>query len=242
MKHYIKSALVLFLVLLLLTSCAQNGTDTGKSEVLQISSTTLKMNVGHTQTLTVKSNLSAAPAIKWTSAAPDVATVDENGVVSAISLGTAVIVAESESGAVKYCVVNVVEREYAFEEFVEFSVANLPLTVKYYNKQTGELICEYIISSYSIRTPKNGGNYGVYITLEGTKTYDKDGPDATNPVIIMTSLYRENNTNCNVNNSKKNTNLKEGESFRFTLDYFEVRPNYERKLPLELRIESVIEQ
>lgn len=50
-----------------------------------------------------KSNINAAPEIQWESLNPDVATVDENGVVTALSLGEARIRAETQTGNFAIC-------------------------------------------------------------------------------------------------------------------------------------------
>lgn len=242
MKKYIKSVLVLLILALLLSSCESTVTPPQTSEVLQISSTTLNLNVKQQQRLTVKSSLTASPSINWTSVNPSVATVDQTGLVIAVALGTTTIVAESENGTAKYCVVNVIPREYTFEELVNLEINNLPQTVRYYNKQTGELISEYVISSFSLKTLKYGSNYAVYVIIEGIKTYDKDGENATNPILVQTSLYREGGENCNINNTVKDTGTKVGETFELTLPPFEVIISYENKRELEIKIDSVVEQ
>ena len=242
MKKYIYPLLLICICLFLFTSCSEGTTDGGVTEILQISSSTLDLNVGHVQKLTVKTNLNASPAVSWTSTNPAVASVDSNGVVTANEIGAAVIIARLESGLEKYCVVNVVPRAYTFEELVNFNVKDLPLTVRSYDKETGELITECVISSFVLNTPKYGSNFAVYITLEGVKTYDRDGDAATNPIFISTSLYREKGENCDINNYCENNVTRVGENFTVTLPPFEVLLNFEKARELELRILAEIYQ
>lgn len=242
MKNYIKYLLIFALCIIVLSSCADTPPTGELKEVLYISSTNLNLNVGDAQTLTAKSSLSANPEITWTSQNPNIATVDENGRVTAVALGTTTVIAQSAGGATKYCVVNVIPYEYTLEELVDLEICELPKTVRYYNKQTDELICEYTINSYSLRTYKNGSNFIVYVTLHGVKTYDKDGPNATNPVLVLTSLYRENGENCNVDSVCKNTSTKVGEEFSVTIRAFEVVVNFEKKRELDVKIDSVVKQ
>jgi hypothetical protein len=242
MRKYIKLILVLLIISLALTSCSGGGVALDKNEVFQISSGTLELTVGTQQKISAKSNLTDTPNVTWQSANPTVATVDENGVVSALSIGTSTISAKSENGSIKYCVVNVIGEKYEFDQLVEFTIQNLPKTVKYYSKHTGKLITECVIEKFSLKTYEQSGAYIVYIILEGTKTYDADGDDAKNPIFISTSLYRENGENCNVNNFKKDMTVKVGDSFSITLDPFQVLISYENKRTLELKIDDVIEQ
>lgn len=52
------------------------------------------------------SNISEAPQIKWTSSNPKVATVDQNGVVTGVSMGEAQIKAETQTGNFDICSVS----------------------------------------------------------------------------------------------------------------------------------------
>lgn len=242
MRKYIYPLLLISLCLFLFTSCSDGTADENAVEVLQISSSTLDMNVGHVQKLTARTNLSTSPSVAWISKNPNIASVDSNGVVTANALGATVVIARLESGVEKYCVINVVPRAYTFDELVNLTVKDLPLTVRYYSKYTGELVTEYVINSFSLYTPKYGSNFAVYITLEGVKTYDNDGENGTNPILISTSLYREKGENCDINNYCKNTTTKVGESFKITLDPFEVILNFDKARELELRIAPEIVQ
>ena len=242
MKKYIKPILLLVLVSLCFSSCTGTGEPVSTNEVFQISSATLDLNVGVEQKLTAKSNINPDPQVLWTSSNPTVATVSEDGVVAALAIGTTVISAKSELGSIKYCVVNVVPEKYDFDKLVEFTIRDLPTTVRYYSKYTGKLISEYVIESFSLQTYDQGSSYIVYVELHGTKTYDIDGENGTNPILISTSLYREGGEDCNVHNFKKETSIKVGESFTVTLDPFQVLISYEKARELELKIDALIEQ
>jgi hypothetical protein len=242
MRKYIYGILILLLSLSVFCSCSNEDLPEGPREILQISSSTLTLTVNSRQNLTVSSNLTDSPKIKWTSTSPDIASVDENGTVTALSLGTATVIAESELGAVKYCVINVAPRELAFEELVDFQIKGLPAKVDYYNKQTGELISSSQITSFDIKTEKDGDYYYVYCTLKGVKLYDKDGENGENPILIKTAMYREGGENCNIDNFVKVSNKNVGESFEIKLRDFRVLLNYEQKRELEIRIDARVEQ
>lgn len=67
------------------------------------------VQLGETLTLTadvVGNNTGKDAQIKWTSSAPEIAGVDENGVVTAYALGQAIITAESQTGDFDTCAVS----------------------------------------------------------------------------------------------------------------------------------------
>ena len=242
MRNCVKIIIACFLTLSTLASCynPQNGENTG--EVLQLSYSNIDMYVGDVCYLSATSSLDANPKVEWTTANSDIATIDENGVVTAVALGTTTITAKTEGGAKKYCVVNVVTREPGFEELINLTVAGLPQTIKHYNKYNGELITEYVIESYSLRTVKQEIGYVIYITLHGRKIYDFEGADATSPMFIATKLYMENGEFTDIENYKKDISTKVGEEFQIELDAFRALTNTGAKRELELRIDSIVEE
>ncbi|MFZ4798986.1 MAG: GLUG motif-containing protein [Bacteroidia bacterium] len=87
-----KSIILFFSTLLLLTSCTQKDEDL-KITSITFDSTQVVIGVSESTTLTLKqtpANL-PAPVLTWVSLSPDIATVDANGVVKGMSIGTAKI-------------------------------------------------------------------------------------------------------------------------------------------------------
>jgi len=86
MKH---SIILFFTTLLVLTSCTQNDVEL-KITAITFDSTQVVIGVSESTTLTLKqtpANL-PAPVLTWVSLSPDIATVDANGVVKGVSIGT----------------------------------------------------------------------------------------------------------------------------------------------------------
>lgn len=94
-------------------SCTVTVTDPGKATVpasgITLSRQTLTLEVGGTETLTA----TVAPAnatdktVTWSSLQPNIATVNANGTVTALSAGTAAIEAKTSNGITASCVVTV---------------------------------------------------------------------------------------------------------------------------------------
>lgn len=76
---------------------------------ISLDKTTLTINEGATAVIsaTITPDNATDPSITWTSSAPSIATVDANGVISAHTPGTAVIVATSSNGVASVCTVTV---------------------------------------------------------------------------------------------------------------------------------------
>ena len=82
---------------------------------VEISKTTAALNVGKTDALTVTVNPdnAANKNVSWTSSDPTVASVDENGKVTALKVGITKITATALSGSGKYnasCIVTVTDK------------------------------------------------------------------------------------------------------------------------------------
>jgi len=96
-----------------------SSTDEANAIGLSISGTTKTMKVGEYDRLNVKVKIDYNYALKWSSDNPEVATVDSNGRVDALSVGKATITARVEKASVS-CVVTVKE---ATKEVVKTSTA-----------------------------------------------------------------------------------------------------------------------
>lgn len=99
--------------------------NTGKSiqqNQLKISETEKELNISDTFQLTACTNNSEK--IEWSTSDPDVISVDENGLVTAINPGTGYILAKTVSGLSKSCKITVKEPVPPVEVSVLFSFVN----------------------------------------------------------------------------------------------------------------------
>ncbi len=128
MKKLRVSAIFLMIFMIFqLFGCAVNipvpeeisSTDEANAIGLSIAGTTKNMKVGEYAQLGVKVKIDYNYALKWSSDNPEVATVDSNGRVDALSVGKATITAKVEKASVS-CVVTVKE---APKETVKTSTA-----------------------------------------------------------------------------------------------------------------------
>ena len=124
---------------------------------------TLELYKGNTAALTAKvAPLTASPrTVTWNSSNTNVATVNENGIVTAVGAGTATIRATSTADSTKYgeCVVTVVtiNKELSaaiWDEagdvyFSYFNTNNLPTWTKRHNTAAGEYITSALMASTS---------------------------------------------------------------------------------------------
>ena len=123
-------------------------------ENVTISETTANINVDETLQLTATSSTNST--ITWESSDEDVATVSEEGLVTGIAEGTAVITATgSENSAI--CTVTVRQIEEEDEEWTDFSNAEFEL------KKDGTTGAILEISNV---TPKEGSDYYLLITSD----------------------------------------------------------------------------
>lgn len=166
------------------------------SSNITLSEKELKLDVGDTHTLTVESFSDNNGNITWTSSNPNIATC-ENGVVVAKKRGICAIIATSENNHSAVAIVNVGNATFSHKhpEYLTFSFHNLNKELQTIDKSTGEIISTAVITSCKMDTQLlEDGRLVVEITLLGTKTYDKDGVLGKSPLIVTSSLYRENNT------------------------------------------------
>ena len=84
-----------------------------KVDAIELSESEKKLNVGKsfTITATVKPEDAFNRTVTWSSSDPSIATVDENGTVTAIAKGEATITAESADGVTAECKVTVEKKE-----------------------------------------------------------------------------------------------------------------------------------
>lgn len=82
--------------------------DEGQTPSIRLDKETMNLKVGASDTLTATVT-PEGDTVSYTSSAPDVASVDENGKVTALKAGTAVITARTASGAEATCTVKVTD-------------------------------------------------------------------------------------------------------------------------------------
>lgn len=83
----------------------------GEKNIVLNPSEDITLKVGDTSTITAKDEDGKDIAVKWTSSNPDVATVDQNGKITAVGPGTTTITATDENGNEKSIEVTVVDKE-----------------------------------------------------------------------------------------------------------------------------------
>lgn len=189
--------LVIFMIFQLF-GCAVNiplpdeisSTDEAEAIGLSISGSTKTMRVGEYGNIGVKVKIDYNYALKWSSDNPEVATVDSNGRIDALSVGKATITARVEKASVS-CVVNVKE---ANEEAVKTSTAiistrnKLALDQNMTNKMMNLYSLHINLETGCITayTYNNQGNYRLPVRAMACSTakdyslydtYESDNPD-----------------------------------------------------------------
>ena len=115
----------------LISGCAPEITELNESSstkaTVEISTTNITLRETTTATATVRPWNFEDKTIEWTSSDPEIATVDQNGLITAISIGEATISARC-SDAVATCAVTVVSWEIP-AEFMEMETKSLSVKV-----------------------------------------------------------------------------------------------------------------
>ena len=224
MKRYTKLislALIVALLCAFTVSCNENE-NKPDNQILLLSSGVINLDkVDMTYQLEAISNSSENLELVWMSSAPQIATVNENGLVTAVSKGSAVVSATTPSGAVAYCTVHVLRSPPKLEEVFGMTINGLPLSAEYCDKETGKVICSYTINSFEVNECYiEDGAYFVQIKLKGVKTFDSE-PDGTHPVILRIDLYNENGVFCETQ-LLKSESVGVGEEFEVLCNWFGV--------------------
>lgn len=140
-----------------LTPVIENATLTfGKTKpVINVKPEKAEMILGNTVELTPNNDQKVELAYKYESSSPEVATVDDKGVVTAVGVGTATITVSAEGATSAECAINV--RKATVGE--DFTPTKLGKKIKF-------------IGMPSLKA--DNSNQNVYITKDGvTKMYDK---------------------------------------------------------------------
>lgn len=101
----------------------------GASHKIELSKESLTLREGHTSTLvaTVRPWSAQGKSLTWTSSSPEVASVDENGLITALSIGETTIIIECD-GVTARCDVTVISWEIPIES-VEIDTTPISLKV-----------------------------------------------------------------------------------------------------------------
>ena len=109
-------------------------------DAIELSESEKKLNVGKsfTITATVKPDNAWNRTVTWSSSDPSIATVDENGTVTAIAEGEAIITAESADGVKAECKVTVEKKDGFFKTLLMMITAPLRAIINLFKKLFGK--------------------------------------------------------------------------------------------------------
>lgn len=227
---------VIFILSLSLTSC-NNGELNQTKELVVLSSGSIRMEyIGETKTLEVKTNIVGNVLWTWNSSNPAVATVDSHGTVTALSVGSTVVSVSSENGTKAYCVVDVVGETLGIEDVFDLKIDKLTQTVQYVDRTNNEVLSEYVIDGFYIKSVRDNERFVVAVVFRGIKTYDVSGDNGTHPIVLTFSLYDERGTFCEKQTVKVSHAVKVGEEFEITSNPFGViiKDGVVRKFEVEI--------
>ena len=111
-----------------------------KVDAIELSEIEKKLNVGKsfTITATVKPDNAWNRTVTWRSSDPSIATVDENGTVTAIAEGEAIITAESADGVTAECKVTVEKKESFGKKLLNVITAPFIAIINLFKKLFGK--------------------------------------------------------------------------------------------------------
>lgn len=184
----------------------------------------LAIAVGEDAALSATLKNGAGAGVTWTSSDPAVATC-ENGVVRGVSKGVCAVLAITEYGYTDYVIVNVGDYEPPrdHKEYLQFDFKNLGKELLFIDG-VGATLSRAAVISYDMSTLLLAdGRLVVEITLSCVKTFDIDGITGSNPAVVTTGLYRENDLFCMKNSYKHAVGV--GEAFTVKCQGFTVQTN-----------------
>ena len=111
-----------------------------KVDAIELSESEKKLNIGKsfTITATVKPDNAWNRTVTWSSSDPSIATVDENGTVTAIAEGEAIITAESADGVTAECKVTVEKKESFGKKLLNVITAPFRAIINLFKKLLGK--------------------------------------------------------------------------------------------------------
>lgn len=184
-----------------LVSCAPKSENNGESNApptsVKLSKVSLNIMIGETYQLesAVFPETEADMPITWESTNPGVATCD-GGLVTALSAGTTIIKAKTETSPYATCTVTVKNKPLSQEEMaalVKFELPALPLWVNYTDPDSGKSsvikITDKKILFEETTDPKTGtGIIKVALKFVSEKIYDSDFIQGKNPSYLKIKL------------------------------------------------------
>ena len=111
-----------------------------RASAIELSDSEKKLNVGKsfTITATVKPDNAWNRTVTWSSSDPSIATVDENGTVTAIAEGEAIITAESADGVTAECKVTVEKKDSFGKKLLNVITAPFRVIINLFKKLFGK--------------------------------------------------------------------------------------------------------
>ena len=111
-----------------------------KVDAIELSESEKKLNVGKSFTITATAKPEDAfnRTVTWSSSDPSIATVDENGTVTAIAEGEAIITAESADGVTAECKVTVEKKESFGKKLLNVITAPFRAIINLFKKLLGK--------------------------------------------------------------------------------------------------------
>lgn len=103
----------------------ENAIDSLKTVTIKLSESHIELKKNEKHTITAENE----SKVQWSSDNPNVAIVDENGVVTAVGNGTVVITATTETGVVASCNVEVNLSLYQWIIYVFYCLINLVVSL-----------------------------------------------------------------------------------------------------------------
>ncbi len=186
--------------------------------------------------------------LEWFSTDESVATVGNNGLVTAIGKGTCAIVVNASNGLSAAAAVTVglrITHPNPPVDSITFDVKELPKVVHHVNRATGQIVSSAVITSYTVSYELDDkSNVIVTAKLNGVKIYDIDGVAGTTVVSVDANLY---------SNERKDPlsldefpylvkGLKMGESFTVDITRFGIAQKPDTVRDFYINIEQFVEQ
>ena len=192
--------------------------------IITLSEDKLKLQIGESHELLAVTDNNAGKEIVWKSSNPAIATC-EGGVVTAKKDGTCAIIAITELGYSDVCIVTAGKGQAPIEHanYLDFRFPDIGKELQCVDKNLGQVTTAAVVIGYEMETLLlEDGRLVVEISLICIKTYDADGPSATNPARITATLYRENDAFCD-KRIYMSQNVAVGDVFRVKCSGFTVQ-------------------
>lgn len=155
-------------------------------EKITLNKTYLELKEGKSEILTavVTPSYAGDKTLTWSTSNADVATVN-NGVVTAIGSGEAIITAMANDGSGRYASCRIIVKKVAKLELkntlpAAFSYLNYNGTIIYSTVNITDMTYEFIESSY---------RQDLHICLSGKKTYDREGSSVSSTSYVGYKIY-----------------------------------------------------